>query len=99
MSDALLDALEELLRASVATWSLSDDPLPRSSGDQIQLSGANAVIKVSRAAEGMPFRWVVEVGGRKRTAASVVGVLRIVRQTLAPGYQPYQLAIAPLHQT
>jgi len=47
-----------------------------------------------RAPSELPFRWTVAVNGRQRTAASVNGVLRIVRQALAPGYQPQSLRIA-----
>jgi hypothetical protein len=43
----------------------------------------------------MPFRWVITHLERKRTAASVSGVLRNTRQILAPDYQPLRLRIAP----
>jgi len=97
MSDTLFDALDDLLRASLAMWSLAEEvQLDREAGQLVMSTGADTVLKISRAPNGMPFRWAVDVNGRKRTAASVVGVLRIVRQSLAPSYQPYQLTMAAL---
>jgi hypothetical protein len=62
----------------------------------IQIATNDVALLIARAPAGMPFRWVVTKAERKRTAASVNGVLRIVRQALAPAYQPMQLRISPL---
>ena len=97
MSDVLLDELSVLLRTSITMWSLDDTVQLAALADEIKIqSGSGMVLRVVRAPGEMPFRWVVTIDGRKRTAASVVGVLRIVRQSLAPGYQPYQLTMTPL---
>jgi hypothetical protein len=50
---------------------------------------------VTPAPEGVPFRWVVKIGGRTRTALSVAGVLGIVRQVVDPNYRPLRVRIAP----
>jgi len=94
-----IDSLAHLLAESLATWRCSSGISVSVSGpDAIKLRGDHSGISISivRAPSGMPFRWIVETGNRKRTAASVTGVLRIVRQTLAPDYQPAKLRIAPL---
>ncbi len=97
MSDILLGELSALLRESMTMWSLdSDVQLTATDGDIEIRSGSGSDLCIVRAPANMPFRWVVTIDGRKRTAASIVGVLRIVRQSLAPGYQPYQLTITPL---
>ena len=97
MSDALLGELAGLLRASLVAWSMDDAAHLTEARDGIAIqSDKHPFLRIFRAPPDMPFRWVVDVNGRKRTAASIVGVLRIVRQNLAPGYQPYQLTITPL---
>ncbi|MGI9479559.1 MAG: hypothetical protein ACR2PI_22845 [Hyphomicrobiaceae bacterium] len=94
MGDAMMTALEQLLRASLAQWQLHGDV--QGDDDTITLGHGDSTLSIGRAPDGMPFRWVVQVDSRRRTAASVNGVLRIVRQTLAPGYEPLSLRIAPL---
>lgn len=94
MADPMMTALERLLRASLAQWQLAGEVRPVAAG--LTVSNNDATLSIGKAPSGMPFRWVVKVNGRRRTAASVNGVLRIVRQTLAPGYEPLSLRIAPL---
>lgn len=92
-----MDALENLIGSSLTMWSRTHSVHRDGIDDHIIIRAeGDVVLTIDRAPKGMPFRWVVETRGRKRTAASVVGVLRIVRQNLAPRYQPYQLTIAPL---
>jgi hypothetical protein len=93
------ESLAHLLAESINVWRCTDGMSVFVCGpDAIQLlaDDGSILIGISRAPAGMPFRWVVETGNRKRTAASVTGVLRIVRQALAPDYQPAKLRIAPL---
>ena len=94
MGDPMMTALAQLLQTSLAQWQLAGDV--ECDGGAITLTHSDSLLSIGKAPDGMPFRWVVDVGGRRRTAASVNGVLRIVRQTLAPGYQPLSLRIAPL---
>ncbi len=80
-------------------WQCPADLSVRVDGTEvIRLNGdiSHVAIGIRRAPPSMPVRWVVEVGGRTRTAASVVGVLRIVRQAVAADYQPARLRLAPL---
>lgn len=96
MSSVLVDALRDLLEASIDCWAL-EAGIGQSSVDEhiyIEADGP-APLKMYRSPCNLSFRWNVEISERKRTAASVKGVLRNVRQTLAPGYQPYQLTMAP----
>lgn len=96
MSDVLVDALRDLLEASIDCWALEVAIDQSSVDDHIHIEAdGTARLKIYRAPDNLPFRWVVEINERKRTAASINGVLRVVRQTLAPGYQPYQLTMAP----
>lgn len=93
MSDRMMASLKRLLDASLTAWQL--DGQVTADNDEILVRNDSAELIIARAPDGMPFRWVVTVDGRRRTAASVNGVLRIVRQTLAPGYEPLHLRIAP----
>lgn len=96
MSDVLVDALRDLLEASIDCWALEVAIDQSSVDDHIHIEAdGTARLKIYRAPDNLPFRWVVEINERKRTAASINGVLRVVRQTLAPGYQAYQLTMAP----
>ncbi|MFT5511562.1 MAG: hypothetical protein ACI89J_004665 [Hyphomicrobiaceae bacterium] len=93
MSDPMITTLARLLDASLAGWQLTGDVREANEGISLRCNGTD--ISIERAPRGMPFRWVLMIEGRKRTAASVGGVLRIVRQTLAPRYEPLSLRIAP----
>jgi hypothetical protein len=91
-------SLALLLEESLAAWQCPADLSVRADGTEvIRLNGdvSQILVNVRRAPPSMPFRWVVELGGRERTAASVVGVLRIVRQAVAADYQPARLRLAP----
>lgn len=94
MACSMTEALAHLLRASLSEWQLAGTV--NVADGQLSLACGETEMSIERADAGMPFRWIVTIGGRRRTAASVNGVLRIVRQTLAPGYEPMNLRIAPL---
>ncbi len=97
-ASAPITSLARLLEESLAAWQCPADLSVRADGTEvIRLHGDVPQVRVNirRAPPSMPFRWVVEVGGRKRTAASVVGVLRIVRQAVAADYRPARLRLAP----
>ena len=87
-------ALKKLLEASIAAWHLDAAMSVIEETEIIELRSGQTVLRVSPASAGMPFRWIVTVDGRRRTAASVNGVLRIVRQTFSPGYEPHSMRIA-----
>ena len=91
---ALLETLRELLQQSVAAWHLVG--AVQSAGDDAVLLSCNGCeIRIEVAARGSPFRWMVTVNGRTRGAVSLVAVLRQVRAALDPGYERYNIRIAP----
>ena len=94
MSDPMMKALQRLLETSLEAWQLTGKVGANGAG--LVLNSRDTELSIAKAPTGMPFRWVVTIDGRRRTAASVNGVLRVVRQTLAPEYQPLSLRIAPL---
>ena len=94
MGDAMMKALQRLLETSLEAWQLAGKV--GANGTGLLLNSQDTELSIAKAPSGMPFRWVVMVDGRRRTAASVNGVLRIVRQSLAPGYEPLGLRFAPL---
>lgn len=101
LGNTLVDRLADLLALSVAAWAGSGQhgagaaAAVRADGDEIMVTTADGVATVARAPAGMPFRWVVRFEGRTRTAQSVAGVLRIVRQHIAPDYVALRLNVAP----
>ncbi len=94
MGDPMMKALRRLLETSLEAWQLAGKV--GADGASLVLNSRDTELLIAKAPADMPFRWVVMIEGRRRTAASVNGVLRIVRQTLAPGYEPLSLRIAPL---
>ncbi len=59
------------------------------------LTAAGRELRVTRAAHGVPFRWMVAEGERTRGVTSIAGLLRTVRAAVDPGYRPARLRIAP----
>ena len=95
MADRTTDALEALLRESLAVWHKPGEV--RQAADRtISVRTALATLTIRRAPPGLPFRWIVEMMGRERGAASISGVLRLVRKALDAEYVPYPARIAPL---
>ena len=90
----MISALGRLLEASIETWHIDAEIVTDHRDDGIGLRTGAMVLCITRAPAAMPFRWVVIINERRRTAASVNGVLRIVRQTLSPGYEPRGMRVA-----
>jgi hypothetical protein len=84
----VIQALQRLLEASIMAWHLDAQMVIEDGDGAIELRSAQTVLRITPAPAEMPFRWTVMINGRRRTAASVNGVLRMVRQTLSPGYVP-----------
>lgn len=93
--DPMLASLAHLLDECLDQWRCDGTVETTGDPDGVALRTQNAELSITRAPDGIPFRWVVVADGRRRVAASVNGVLRIVRQTLAPGHQPLSLRVAP----
>ena len=97
MNDDLLDALELLIVESLAQWGCEGKSyISRGNKTALTVTSGRHAITVERASEDIPFRWIVHIDQRKRAAASVVGVLRMIRQTLSIGYAPSHVTIARL---
>ena len=97
MSAVPLDLACELLEQSLAAWRLAG-AVQRSDDGAIVIGEALKDIRIEPAPADLMFRWMVTIGGRKRRAISLVGVLRQVREALDPAYAPnrVRVALAPL---
>lgn len=82
-----------LLSASLEMWG-TGGVVERDPAGVIFVRTLAAEVRVCRAPEALPFRWVVGENGRERGSGSVVGLLRHVRQALDAGYRPGRLRIA-----
>ena len=91
------DLARELLAQSLIAWRLAAT-IQREGDSVLSISGNGKDIRIDRAADDLPFRWMVTIDGRKRGAISLPAVLRQVRQALDPGYAANRLriAVAPL---
>ena len=85
MSEVAVDLACELLVQSLAAWRVGGG-VARSRDGAIIICGACKDIRIDPAPSDPMFRWMVTIGGRKRGATSIVGVLRQVRAALDPGY-------------
>ena len=94
MTAVVLHRTCRLLEESLRAWNIAGK-VERDDTGGIVVTAKDVRLLVAQAPEGVPFRWVVNVGGRSRTAMSVTGVLGIVRQTIDPTYQPLRARIAP----
>ena len=100
MNRSLQDALVDLLEASIALWTVAPDVKVKIHGEHdVIVVTPQLTLTIARAPAGMPFRWVVKTDDRTRTAASIPGVLRIIRQHLSPTYEPLKVTIGPLPPT
>ena len=89
----MMDHVQALLGASLAAWRVDGEV--RRDADAVLVIVGDATVRVERAAPGLPFRYMVALGGRSRAATSVAGLLRTVRGAVDPAYQPVRLRIAP----
>ena len=92
MSGAPDDLVCELLAQSLVAWRVAGS-VGRASDGALVIGGTRRDIRIDRAPHSM-FRWMVTVDGRKRSAISLVAVLRQVREALDPGYAANRLRIA-----
>ena len=83
MSTAPHDLVGALLAQCLVAWQLA-----------ILVHSAAIDIRIERAPENLPFRWVIGVDGRRRGAISLVAVLRQLRAALDPGYTPHRVRVA-----
>jgi len=76
-----VDALPRLLQQCLKDWSIAGQ-VERSADAGYRLFGDDFEITVARCADTLPFRWSVQTSERTRTASSINGLLRHVRQSL-----------------
>jgi len=86
-----------LIRVSLAIWGVEATVDIEPEGD-LRLTLANGDhVRVGRAPEGIPFRWMVTTSaGRERPASSVTGLLRVLRSTLDPDWRAGRARVVPL---
>ena len=94
MTAVVLHRTFRLLEESLRAWDIAGK-VERDETGGIIVTAKDERLLVTQAPERVPFRWVVKLGGRTRTAMSVTGVLGIVRQVIDPTYQPLRARIAP----
>ena len=88
-----LDHLRELMTQSLPAWRLTGEICDAGDG-AVLVSCESHDIRIEQAPPGVPFRWVVTIDGRRRTALSVIAVLRQVRTALDPGYATMRVRVA-----
>jgi len=98
VSGELDAAVHALLEHSLRAWRV-DGKIRREADGTLLIAAANKRVRVARAPAGLPFRWAVADGERRRGATSVTGVLRHVRAALDSSYRSVRLRIAPLPPT
>jgi hypothetical protein len=89
------EAVSVLLEHSLRAWRVHGT-VRREGDGTLLIDAADKRVRVARAPAGLPFRWAVVDGERRRSATSVTGVLRHVRAALDSGYRSVRLRIAPL---
>jgi hypothetical protein len=93
VSEPSVDLACELLVQSLAAWRVAGD-VQRSPEGSIVICGALKDIRINPAPADLMFRWMVTIDGRKRSAISLVSVLRQVREALDPGYATNHVRVA-----
>jgi len=88
-----LDHLRELMTQSLLAWRLAGEVCAADDG-AVLVSCDDHKIRIAPAPPGLPFRWTVTIDGRRRTAISVIAVLRQVRTALDPGYAAMRVRVA-----
>ena len=86
-----------LMRASLALWRIGATVETAPEGGWRVTTDNGGVVRVGRAPPGIPFRWmIVTQTGRERPASSVAGLLRVLRSTLDPDWQPGRARVVSL---
>ena len=86
-----------LIRVSLAIWGVSATVDVEPDGRLCLTLDDGSVVRIGRAPAGIPFRWMATTSaGRERPASSVTGLLRVLRSTLDPAWQPGRARIVPV---
>jgi hypothetical protein len=95
MNAAIPDDVVVLLQESLAAWCVSG-VISRKPDGSLELQAARTLIQIARAPAGLPFRWLVNIGERRRPVSGLPGLLRSVRVALDPNFRPLPVRIAAL---
>jgi len=95
MGTAIPEYVVVLLQESLPAWGVAG-VVGRSADGGLEVRAATAHLHVARAPAGLPFRWLVSLGDRKRAVSGVPGLLRTVRAGIDPSYRPIAVRIAAL---
>jgi len=95
VSSTVPEYVVDLLQQSLRAWGLPGE-VARSADGGLEVRAATAQLCIRRAPAGLPFRWLVEVGERRRPVSGVPGLLRTVRASLDPSFRPIAARIAAL---
>jgi hypothetical protein len=92
VTSAHSDHMGELMTQSLVAWRLTGS-VRRTSDGTVLVSCDKHEIRIQQAQPGLPFRWMVFIGDRKRGAISLLAVLRQVRAVLDPGYATMRVRV------
>jgi hypothetical protein len=95
VTKSLRDALRDLLIASLDAWRV-EGRVQSEADDTITVITPDVVLRIETAPSDMPFRWIVSSNDRQQVAASVAGVLRVIRRRLDPDFASVRIKIAPI---
>ncbi len=93
MSESPRDPYLVLVEQSLIAWRLLAK-VTRTGDGALLIAGLGRSVRVERAPPDLPFRWFVTADGRRRSAVSVVAVLKQIRGTLDPGYASNRIRVA-----
>lgn len=90
---ASIREIAALLEESLAVWHL--DGRVAWEGEVLTLSARGQSLRISAAAEGAPFPWMVATAEKTRGIGSISALLRTVRNVLDPEHSGSRLRLAP----
>jgi hypothetical protein len=89
------EALAALIDASLVLWGRPGD-VRRCASGVIFIKAPELEAEITRAAPGVPFRWTIDIHGRRKHASSIPGLLRLLRMALDESFRPGRVRIAPV---
>lgn len=82
-----------LLVESLRAWRIAGEVRAEADGAVLVTAGGRR-LRIEPPPPGLPFRWMVVGGARRRGATSLSSLLRVLRAALDPDYQGSRLRIA-----
>jgi hypothetical protein len=93
MPRARIDEIAALLEESLSVWHLNGRV--EFVGEVLVVSARGQTVRISVAAEGVPFPWMVVTAEKTRGVGSIAALLRAVRNVLDPEHAGNRLRLAP----